>query len=132
MNATFKKQQGYVALVTALLVSAVLMVLVFTIGLSPFMNRNGIASSQWKQKSFTLAEGCVRVALVKLVQNAAYAGGETLSVASDTCQIVSVTASSSQKVISTSAQFNDAETSLKVIFDPVTGALSGWEELSHF
>lgn len=128
-----KNRGGYVAVVAAIIVSVVILVIVSVISTGSFLARLNISNGSFKERSFSLAQACVQEALFKLAGNGAYAGNETITVASDTCQIVSVVASgTAQKVISTQAQFSSSFTNLKVTVNSSTLSVVGREELPHF
>ncbi len=128
-----KNKGGYIAITSAILISAMILLVVFVISTGSFLARLDISTSSFKEKSSSLARACVQKAILKLSQNGSYAGNETISVASDTCQIVSVVASGTiQKIISTQGQFRSSFTNFKVTVSSSTLLVAGWEELAHF
>lgn len=124
---------GYVALMSALIVSVVLVVLSVSISTAGLYARFDAADAEYKQRSSYLAESCIAAALVNIDQNAAYvptAGGETLFVGDDTCTLVSVITSGGQVIIESKGTFRDAVTNLKVVVMSGSLHLVSWEELS--
>ena len=85
--------QGYIAIMTAIIVTVLVLVMVFTVSIGSFLGRANISSSYFKERSRAFAEACVETARFRLSTNANYTGGETVPVASSTCTIVSVVAS---------------------------------------
>lgn len=123
---------GYIAITSAIIIAALLIVIVFTVSLVTFLGLSGISDSYYKGKSRALAEGCVETARLKLATNSSYGGGETIAVGSDSCSIVSVTTSGSQKIIQASASYQGAPTYLKVTVNASDLSLVSWEEMQHF
>src|SRR5512146_2551685 len=78
----FYDKSGYVALLSALIISAVVIVIILTLGQGTYLHRINIADAHYKTKSRALAEACVETALLDLTTNPNYAGNETINVAS--------------------------------------------------
>lgn len=86
-------KRGFIALTSVLIMSAMLMVLMFSSSASGFYARFDALNSEFKRVSTGLSEACANAALLKIAQNYDYvppAGGETVPVGSDTCRIVAV------------------------------------------
>ncbi len=128
---TLHDKGGYIALISTLIISAVIILLVASIGQVSFIGRAGTAAAHFKEKSRALAEACVNTALLKLAASSSYAGGETITVASDTCDILSIV-SSSTRIISAQAIFQNSYTNYKVTIPSSSVSISGWEEVKTF
>ncbi|MFH0890959.1 MAG: hypothetical protein V1856_02925 [Candidatus Liptonbacteria bacterium] len=124
-----KKQEGYIAIASALIISGTVILLVSAMGLGSFLVRNNISDSYYKERSYALAEACVQAALLRISENQAYAGGEDISVASDTCSIVAVESSSTYKVIRTQAVYQNSYTNLQV--GASTSTILNWQEMAE-
>ncbi len=125
--------KGYVAITSAFIITALILVIVLGVSLSAVLTRENILSSDLKETSKALAEACAETALLKLAQNSSYAGNETITVAASTCSIVAVVASGTQKIITTTGRAGDVYTNLRVTASssPVL-SISGWEEVVSF
>jgi predicted GIY-YIG superfamily endonuclease len=89
-----KSDKGFIALTSSLILSAILMLMVFTTGATSFYARADALGSEFKRISLGLSEACSNAALLKIAQNYTYdpgPGGEVVSVGPDLCRIVSVT-----------------------------------------
>jgi hypothetical protein len=118
---------------SALIISVVLVILSVSISTAGFYSRFNVADSEYKQRSSALAEGCIDAALLRLAQNAAYApaaGGDVITLDTDTCKIVSVSTLAGQKIIQVQAVYNKAVTNFKIVVDSNSLSLISWEELS--
>jgi len=134
--------RGFIALISVIIISAILLTLVFTLGLSSFFNRFDALDAENKRVSLGLAEACVNVAMLKVAQDGSYApavGGDCITLGGTchapdpqkTCAICSVTGGNPATVV-TRAVYNGAFSTVQVTFDttPDNFAVSRWEELS--
>lgn len=126
------REGGYVAIIAAMIICAAIVLIVTTISQSSFLNRAGIAAAHYKERSRSLAQACANTALLKLVSNPSYAGGETIAVSSDICSIVSVVSTSTGRVISAQGIFERSYTNYKVTVASATVSIINWEEVKSF
>lgn len=87
-------EKGFVALVSTLLISAVLLVLMYTTSAGSFYVRSDALGTEFKRVSVGLSESCSNAALLKISQNYNYTpdvNGDIVTVGPDTCLIKSVT-----------------------------------------
>lgn len=94
MNSKLSKNKkgGYVALISAIIISFVLTGLAFTASRSGFFARFDSLNAEYKRVSKGLAESCVNYALLELAQNPDYSENETVVLASDkSCRIDQIT-----------------------------------------
>lgn len=126
-------QSGFIALISAIIITVLLLTIVSTASLGGFFGRFNILDSEFKDRSRALAEGCVDTALLRLANDPNYVGGAPpIPVGSDSCDVMSVESLGSSKVIKTKGEFQNAHTNLKVTVDATTLLVAGWEELPNF
>ena len=125
-------ESGFIALMSAIIVSAVILVVTVTLSYSSFFTRYNLLDSEFKDRSAALAEGCVDMALLKLAVDPSYSGNETVNIGSESCQIRPVLTSGSNKIIETQASFQNAFTNLRVTIDQNTFVVVSWAEIPHF
>ncbi len=130
--AYFRKGEGYIAIISALIISVIIVVIVITVSQASFLGRAGIAGAHYKERSRALAEACANTALLKLVSNSSYAGGETITVGSSTCDIISVVSTSTGRAISTQGIFQRSYTNYKVTIPSSSVSIISWEEVKKF
>lgn len=93
-----KTEQGFIALISVVIISAVLVGLAFTVSASGFYARFDALNGEFKRVSLGLAESCQNVALLKFAQNYNYdpttdpgyqvsLGGVPISVGPNSCII---------------------------------------------
>lgn len=123
---------GFIALLSALIVSATIIVIILTLGQRAYLHRINTADAYFKTRSRALAYGCAETALLKLTSNSSYAGNEIINVASDTCKIISVTSGGSGRVISVQGAYQNSYTDYKVTVATSTVSILGLEEVAKF
>ena len=85
---THTHESGFIALMSVIIMSAILLALLFTLGASSFLNRFDVLDVENKRISLGLAEACANRAMIKLAQNPGYAppaGGECVEVGGGKC-----------------------------------------------
>jgi hypothetical protein len=127
-----KKQNGFIALISAIIISVLLLTITVTLGMTGIMSRFNILDSESKERSIALAEACADKAIFNLAQSVI--SPSTISVGSDSCSIVSVNSSTplaNQTTIKTQAIINRSYTNLLVVIDTDFKILS-WDEEKTF
>lgn len=129
-NYTKNRQDGFIALISAILISAILLDFAVTIGASSFHSRINTLNNEFKKMSESLAEGCINSALLKISQNYYYipaSDGDIISVGTDinnvdeNCTIESVVYSDENTAthtktgtIDVSANYNNAFSNIEI------------------
>jgi hypothetical protein len=124
-------RSGYVAIISALIISGLVVVIALSLGLGAQMAQTALTRSYYKEVSRALAEGCLDEALLQFAQDPAYAGNATLAIGADTCSIVSVEAAGDNHLFRTRAVFLSAATNLEATVANNL-AILGWEEPVEF
>ena len=71
-----KKESGFVALITAIILSFILIIVTTTLNQTSFFTRSILLDSEYKERGAALAEACVDVARLKLANDPLYSGNE--------------------------------------------------------
>ena len=130
MKKVYQNQDGFLALMSAIIIVLVLLMITSTLSLTGFFNRFNILDSESKERSFAAAEACGDVALLRLFSNPSYLGNnEVVDVGSDQCMVVSVTTSGSEKTIMTKADINGSVTNIKIVVNSSDLSMISWEEI---
>ena len=97
MNAVLreknKNERGFIALISAVIISAIMIGLAATLGMSALYARFDVLTSEYKRISLGLAESCVHEALLKIAQDFSYdpgVSGKIIPVGGMNCSINSV------------------------------------------
>lgn len=119
-----KTNKGFIALITSIIISVILVGLVFTTSTSGFFSRIGAINSEYKRLSLYMAESCADLALLNIAKDYSYtpiAGGETLTIGDGHCLIQSVTYGAEDPIthrkialINTVAEHRGSWTNIKV------------------
>lgn len=92
MRYVHTHQQGYIALIALLIISAVTLAIALTLnGLSITETDTGLLRQQSVQAE-QAAYSCLQEAYVRLMNDAGYTGGTTLTLGTASCQVTSVVA----------------------------------------
>ena len=129
-------QQGFIALISILILSAVLLATTLSLAQFGIANRFFILNLEQKVSSKKLAEACVQIARIKAYNDPTYKVGTpvSVSIAGGTCSIYSVTANtpvSGQSNIKTTAQDGETISNLCVVVDNTNGDFISWKELKN-
>ena len=132
VSQTIKNQSGFIALISVIIITAILLVIITTASMSGFFSRFNTADSEFKAQSSALAEACVQKALLKLIVNESYAGNESIPIANTTCFIRAVVSNGNEKTIETQGVAGTAYTNLRVIIDRAALSIISREEVAHW
>ena len=125
-------QEGYIALISAIIISSILLVVTVTLSYTAFFARYNILDSEYKERSASLAEACADVALLKLANNSGYAGNVAVAIGTDFCSIRLLFSSGTQTIVDTQASFQNAYTNLRLGVATSTLTVMSWEEIPKF
>ena len=137
----YTNSDGYIALISAIIISVLLLAITFTLSFTGFYSRFNVLDSENKKISFDLAEACLNTAMVRLAEDPSYTPSAAdkdvyLDPPANTkhCVIVSITGVGSSRTIQTQSIYNRAYTDLQVgVTLSVTNVtISSWQELAHF
>ena len=129
--------RGFVALMSVIIVSAILTTIIFTLGASTFFARFDVLDIENKRESLFLAEACVNAAMLKIARDVSYepfASGEQMTVEGlKTCKICPGTNNPSRQSTETiyaRALYNGAYTNIEATIQTAQGtfAITGWHE----
>ncbi len=126
-------QSGMIALVTVLVVGAIVLVVGVGIATRSMIEGNMSADTEQSNEALSLATSCMETALFTLSNNAAYAGNETVSIGSQSCIIQPVAnLGGNLRTVKTSATVNGHTRRLQVDVSNVNPPLhiSAWQEIS--
>jgi hypothetical protein len=125
--------RGFIALMSAVILSAVLLVVVLAASYSGFVARFAVLDAEYKERSSALVDACADIILLRLGNDSSYVGPETVTVSGSTCQILGVIQQGTNpEVFKLQAEFQNAYTNALVGVDTNTISISSWQEIGHF
>ncbi len=119
-------KRGYVTLMSAVIVSATLIMIMLDQSLGSFSARFSVLDHEKKTASFYLAMSCVEKVKLFLTEDEDYTGNETLQMSDGECDVGGIGRHDGDIFFQTSAVVggsNGAHTDLNVKIDPQTGLL---------
>jgi hypothetical protein len=128
---TSQRPQGFIALMSAIIISAILLIVVTTGGLTGFYSRSNILDAELKSRSAAAADACADQALLLIANDSAYIGLTLLTLNSlDSCRVL--VSGVSPKDIRIQATSSNAITNLEINYDPAASAVISWQEIQTF
>lgn len=127
--ATRSASRGFIALISIIIISAILMLVAVTLSFTGFYGRYNALDSEFKERSLALAEACAEEAILKIVMDAGYFGSETVEVEDEQCTIGAITVLGNIKTFRAEAVFGEAYTNLEISYDFVNRSIASWEEV---
>ena len=129
-----KTQDGFMALISILVVSAVLLVSTLSLAQFGIANRFFVLNLEQKTASQKSAETCLQMMRVKVYNDPSYTLNTrtTYNFPSTNCDVVSATSSGSISSVRVSGKSGDAVTNLWALINNTTGSTTRVVELGSF
>ncbi len=126
INYRAKQDRGFIALITAVIISAILLLISINLSLTGFYSRSNILDFELKETSSNIAEACVDVAILKIINNSNYSpADESVNISENKCIIESVT----DNLVIIKSDYKNYITKLEVEIDPSDMSIKRWEEI---
>jgi uncharacterized membrane protein len=120
-----KNNEGFIALISAIIISIILLLIITNLSLTGFYNRFNILDSELKERSSALAEACADTAILNLAQGINFTG--EVSIDGEKCNIESISGST-EKTIVVEAKYKNYFTNLRVVVKTSDLSVVSWEE----
>lgn len=133
MSAIDMKPRGFVALMSAIIISVVLLIVATTGSFTGFLKRGNILDSELKRRSAATADACAEQAFLLIADDPANNPPLTTLIFNslDSCRLLVTGAS--PKNIRIQATSSRAVTNLDIDYDPAaTPPLISWQEVAAF
>ena len=128
-----KKPKGFIALMSAVIILAILITATVTGNLTGFYTRFNILDSEFKKHSSALADACVAVLRNKLGADSNYKGPDlNYPVGSDMCNIFAASnPGASLRTFKVQGIYQNSYTNLQVTIDIDTLDTIAWQETAN-
>ena len=123
-------QDGFVLLMSSIVISAILVAVVFSLSFSGFFTRFNLLDSYNKEASLALVNACGDIAVLKFIQDDTYPGDKTLPVGGDSCDVLFISPGSYE--IKTTAVKNGAVSNIVINLNSMTLNVTRWREVGNF
>lgn len=80
-------EKGYIAIISSIIISGVLMTVVFTLSFKGFNTRFNFLDAEHKKQSLNFAEACVNTAVLKIIEFGVSYIGETITFGDEECAV---------------------------------------------
>lgn len=124
-----KNPRGFIALMSAVIISAILLLVVASGSFSGFNSRFNLFETEMKERSSALADACADQTLLELANDSSYVGNATTTIGSDACYTGPITTSGGQKSFKTRAYKSNAYTTLEVVVNASSLSVVSWQEV---
>ena len=124
---------GYIALMSAIIVASVLTIAVFSMSYKSFTTRFNLLVVEYKKRSLNLAEACIHIAILKIIEDNSYAGSETIVFGDDECRIINITGTYTihAQAYAPKIGFRRAVSNIEVVLNPDLST-ADWKEVPNF
>jgi len=128
------KQDGFILLMSSIVISVILVAVVFSLSFGGFFTRFNLLDGYNKEASLALAQACGEIAVLKKVQDPFYSGNEVFTIGSQTCSIlpVEIYDNGERAEIKTTADIGGAITNLQITYDCPNQIVKRRRELAAF
>lgn len=130
-----RNQQGFIALISVLIIGAVVLVISIGLSLRSVGETNMALSEQESHRALALANLCAEQALMKLESVLNYAGNESIIVGSESCTIRPVTGSGNlNRTVETQSTVSGYTKKVRVVVSRIspTIQITSWGEIADF
>lgn len=135
-NISANKNGGFIALITAILLTVILLVAVTSLNENGFFVRSEVLDSEYKNASQGLAEACISSAILSLAKDPTYSVvDESISVGSDSCTLDTIELDTPPGMVTISASAvypsgvsQGAVTRIQVVVDATDFSVIEWKE----
>ncbi|MFZ2523105.1 MAG: hypothetical protein WAW92_01835 [Minisyncoccia bacterium] len=126
-------QNGFVALISVVIISSIIVMVALTLSTSSFYERYNILASELKERSLSNAEACADEGLLLIANNKAHLTTSTIAFNSmDSCTLGPIPSSGNPRILFVTANTGNYFTNLKINVDPTTLLVNSWEEIATY
>jgi hypothetical protein len=129
-----KSPQGYIALISVLLISTALILAVVSLSFTGYLNRFVILDAQLKEESLAYAEACASQVVGEIAKNKDFVADYypypvSVNGVSSACTIESITPPAASRIIITKSIVQKATTKIEVTLNSSTASVLSWNEI---
>ncbi len=129
------KDKGYIALISILIISALVVLLSTTASIFGIAESDLGLQERQSWESFYLSSACVEEALMRLKEDLEYSGGDILTLSNGTCEILPLIGTGNEdRIIKVVAEVNNQVRKFKVEINRVNPEtnINSWSEVANF
>ncbi len=123
---------GFIALISVIVISAVLLAVASSLSLRGIFTQSNVVDSENKKVSHALAQICLDTAVLKLQQDENYSGGEVLSQELGFCSVCPISKVAGVYTIDTRSIIQNAFTNLEMKINSSDYSIQSVQELPTY
>lgn len=127
-----RRESGFIALVSALIISAILLLVAGSVGFSSFYSRFNILDAEFKEGSRVLADACTDELLLLIANDPLYRGSLVLSLGEGKCTISPAGFLGIHPAFAIESSYREAFTNRLISINISTVAVESLEELPSY
>ncbi len=131
MKTNNKNQEGYIAVISAVIVTAIVIIVATIFSNSSFLGRFDSQALEMKDISKKVGEGCLEYARLQIATGP-YSGDEAVSIGNYSCYILPIETAGGQIIIKSTASVSNRTTNLRLTVDDYTLETVLMEEVVEF
>lgn len=124
-----KLKNGYIAIISSIILSMFLLSLVISQSIYSFSARNNTLMLEYNAIRTELALACVRVAFVHITYDETYNPSESTHIGTNTCIIENIKYENTKAIITSSASYQKSTTTIVVTLDLQTHTIVSWYQI---
>ena len=134
-NRVKNNQEGFIALISILIIGAIMLAISIGLSLRSIGETNMSLAEQESHRALALANLCAEQALMKLESTLDYAGGEPITIGSESCDILTISGSGNfNRTVKTQSAVSGYTKKVRVEVSQIspTMQITSWEEVGDF
>ena len=131
----YNNQKGYIALISVVFVSALLMLVVTSVNLTSISEIDMALKTTQAAESFYLAQACAEEVLMRLKEDAQYTGNESLEIEGAVCEVLSIEGEgNTNRTVKVFSVENDMYCRIRIEITQINPLMqiTSWEEVESF
>jgi hypothetical protein len=130
-----KQERGFIALISVIILSAILLLAITSSGLASLFSRFNLLDAELKERSEAAADACTDIGLLQLATNPSFLGGVYTLNTLDECRVGKVTSvggGSQYQFFVQATSSKTAVTNLQVVADQGDFSIVSWREIATY
>lgn len=131
----FREEKGFIALISILIISAVMLAVGVGLSLRSIGETNMVLSEELSNRTLALSDACAEHALLELKNDLNYFGNESIIINGESCDILTIDGSGNlNRTVKTQSAVSNYVKKIKVEVSQVSPAMeiASWEEVGDF
>ena len=120
--------KGFIALMSAIIISAILIIVSAIVGLQGFYGRWNVLDAEEKEESLAVAEGCADMVILELKNDVSYSGNTNFDLYGCVCTVGNIDNQGWKESFSVQSSCQDFYSDLNISVYTSNQSVISWEE----